>query len=182
MTEEVLTYGILTSKFELLPDAIRYKGKTYPLSAVVHLSRFARKSSLNFIPMEDFLSLQIYIEGIAKPITIQNSLGLIFTTSRLKKIYEKLVEKTFQKRVKSYLNQIESRGFFEYGGARFFPSGDILINDWKINLGTAKIWLEPFNLVLKNPTGLFSGKRRISTDIDQDVFLALLKEIYGIKF
>ena len=182
MTEQILTCRTLTGKLELLSDAIRYKGKTYPLSAVAHLGRFARKTSVNFIPMEDYLRLRIYLEGTVKPISIQNNIGLIFTTSRLKNIYEELVEKTFQKRAKSYLNQIESKGFFEYGGARFFSSGDVLIGNWKINLGTAKIWREPFNLVLKKPTGFFSRKRRLSTDIDQDVILALLNEIYGIKF
>ena len=180
--EKVLKYGLLTGEIELLPDAIFYRGKTYPYSSVVHLGRFARKISNFFIPLGDYLRLRIYIEGMEEPITLQNSVGLIGTTSRLKKIYEKLVEKTFQIRLKSYLKQIESKGFFEYGGAKFFPPGDVLINNQKINLHTAKLWIEPFELVLKEPTGLFARKQIISTDIDQDVILALLKEIYGIKF
>lgn len=182
MLEEVLTYRMLTGKIELFPDAICYRGKFYTYSSVVHLGRFARRTSIYFIPIEDFLRLKIYIDGIKKPITVQNSMGVIFTTSRLKTIYERLVEKTFQQRVKSYLKQLEGKGFFEYGGAKFFPTGDVLIGNQKINVRTAKVWLEPFKFVLKEPTGFFARKRRISTDIDQDVFLALLKEIYGIKF
>ena len=179
--EKVLKYGLLTREVELLPDAIFYREKTYPYSSVVHLGRFARKTSVNFIPLGDYLQIRIYIEGIEEPITLKNSVGLIGTTSRLKKIYEKLVEKTFRIRFKRYLKQIESKGFFEYDGAKFFPPGDVLINDQKINLHTATLWIEPFGLVLKEPTGLFARKQRISTDIDQDVFLSLLKEIYGIK-
>jgi len=182
MTEKVLTCRMLTGKFELLPDAIRYRGQMYPFSSIVHLGRYAKKTSINFIPMEDFLRLRIYIQGAKKPITVQNNIGLIFTTSTLKKIYARLVEKTFQLRIKSYLNQMESKGFFEYGGAKFFPAGDVLLKNHKINLHTAKLWLEPFEFVLKEPTSVFARKQRISTDIDQDVFLALLKEIYGIKF
>lgn len=133
--------------------------------------------------MEDFLRVRIYVEGLENPITVQtNRIVFIFRTSNIEKIYSRLVEKTFQLRASSYLRQMGSKGFFEYGGAKFFPTGDVLTDNYKINLRTAKLWLKPFEFVLREPTGFFARKRRISTDIDWDVFLALLKEIYGIKF
>jgi len=165
----------------LLPDSISYRGRTYPYSSVIHLGRFARKTSLNFIPIGDYLRITIYIEGIEKPITVQNSFGMLFTTSRLKRIYKSLVEKTFHLRIKNYLKQLDNKGFFDYGGAKFFSAGYVLIDNQKINLLTAKVWLEPFEFVFKEPTGFFTRKRRVSTDIDQDVFLALLKKLYRIE-
>lgn len=102
---------------------------------------------------------------------------MIFTTARLQKVYEKLVKQTFDFRVRYYLEQIATKGFFEYDGAKFFPNGDVLINNQKINLHTAKIWRKLFKLVLKEATGIFGRKQRINTDIDQDIFFALLKKI-----
>ena len=186
---EVLKYRASSGKFwefqskiELLQDSISFRGKIYPYSSVVHLGRYARKTSFNFIPVEDFLRLRIYVVGLEKPITLKNSLGLIFTTSTLKKIHQRLIEKTFQLRAKRYFMQIESMGYFEYGGARFCPAAEVLIKDKKINLRTAKVWLEPFEFVLKESAGFFARTRRVNTEIDQDVFLMLLKEIYGISF
>ena len=182
MEEKSLTYRMLTGKVELLPDVIRYKRRSYPYSTVVHLGRFAIRSYLNFIPLGYYLRIRIYIESIKKPITLHNSVGLIGTTSRLREIYEMLVEKTFQTRIKNYLEKINSRGYFEYGGAVFYPSGEVTINNKRLNLHTAKLCSEPFKFILKEPKGFLGRKHRISTDVDQDVFLALLKEIYGISF
>ena len=174
--------GFLGKKLELLFDHLNYEGHPYSYADVIHLGRYAQRTSVNFLPMENYVRIKIYLRNNSKPITIANSFGLIGTAGKIKKAYELLVEKTFQLRIKSYLEQIDTAGFFEYSGAKFFASGDVLIKNEKINLRTAKMWLEPFNIILKEPTGLFARKRKISTDIDQDVFLALLKEIYGIKF
>lgn len=177
MTEEVLAYRTLTGKLELLPDALRYKGQSYPYATVVHLGRYARTTSVNFIPMSNYLRIRIYIESIDKPITISN--GGIFTAS-LKRIYERLVKKTFETRSEKYLRQITSNGCFDYGGAKFIPPNEILINNHMINLRAAKVSLESFELVVKEPNGMFAKKRRISTEIDQDIFLVMLQRFYGI--
>ena len=182
MVEEILTWSSIFGKFELLQNAIRYRGSTYPISSVVHLGRYAKRTSVNFIPMMDFLRIRIYIDKLEKPITIQNSIGLLFTTSTLKKIYAQLVEKTFGARIEAYLNEIRNEGFFEYDKAKFFPSGEVSIGRKKINLHSTKLWIEPFSLILRESTAIFARKYRISMDIDRDVFLALLKGLYGIQF
>ena len=182
MTDETLTYTMwFGGTLELRPEGIRYKGETHQYSTVTHLGRYASRTSFNFIPVIDFLRLRIHIQGREKPITVQNGIGLVFTTSSLQKIYERLVEKTFQHRVRAYLKQLETKGFFEYGGARFFSSGEVEMKNHKYDLRTSKLGLEPFHLVLKDPS-FFAIKRKISADIDKDVFLTLLKKLWGISF
>jgi hypothetical protein len=181
MGDETLTYTTLGGKLELLPQGISYKDELHPYSAVEHLGRYASRTSFYFIPVIDFLRLRIYVRGREKPITVQNGIGLAFTTSGLQKIHERLVELTFQQRAKAYMKQAQARGFFAYGGAQFHSSGEIRFKGSQYDVKTAKFWLEPFHLVIKAPS-FFSFKRKISCDIDQDVFLALLRELYGITF
>ncbi len=174
--------GFLGRKLELLPDNIKYEGHHYPYEDIVHLGRYAQRFSINFLPMGDYVRIKIYLNSKSKPITIANSFGLIGTTGTIKKAYEILVEKTFQNRIGSYLKDVKDKGYFVYGKAKFYQSGNIVIGKKEFNIKETKLWLEPFKLVLKPNTGILTKKKRISTDLDQDVFLTLLKEIYGITF
>lgn len=181
-TNDVLRYtSSRNKKVELLSEGIRYDNKIYLYTSITHLGRYARRSSVNFIPLGDYLRIVIYIEGLSEPIILENNFGLIGTTGKIKKIYEKLVSLTFTQRVNNYLEQIKSRGFFEYAGAKFYTSGEVLIKEQKYHIKTAKMWIEPFEYVMKQPKGLFGVTEKISTKIDADVFYTLLKHLYEIE-
>lgn len=179
--EETLTHRMLFSKFELGPDVIRYKGNTYPLSSVAHIDRFRRRISVNFIPMGDVLRLRVHVAGLEQPITIRNG-GVAFTTGKLNRIYERLAERTYESRAKSYAQQIKNNGSFEYAGATFFSNGEVAIEGHRIQLRTEKISLVELSLVIKKRSGWFARKHKISVERDTDVFFALLRQLYGISF
>ena len=134
-----------------------------------------------FIPVSDYLRIRVHLQGGAQPITLENKAGLLFTTAGLQEVYERLAERTFRHRLGGYLLQLERHGYFEYGGARLHRKGEIEIGDAKLDVRTAKFTLGAFELVI-DPPGMFNRKRKIATETDQDVLLALLKQMYGIAF
>lgn len=178
MTGTDLGYRTLTGTLELRADGIYHKGRLYPYSSVVHLGRYASTTFFNFIPMQNYLRIKIYIEHVDKPITVHN--WWMFT-GRLKKMYERLVQETFEIRANRYLNQLKTSGFYEYSGARFVPPNEVQIKNEKFDLRAMKISLAPFEFEVKQRR-FFSRARRISTEIDQDVFFTLLKELFRISF
>jgi hypothetical protein len=165
--------------FELLADGVRYRGTLHSYADVLHLSRYARRTSINFIPVENYLRLRVHLKGEREPVTLQNRLGI--STEGLQEIYERLAEKTFVARVRRYLGQLEKRGYFEFGGARFRPDGRIAFGTRELDLRTAKLSLEPFRLVV-NPPGLFNRRRHVDAETDKDVLLSLMQKLYGITF
>ena len=56
--EAVLKFsGWFSDKVELWPKDLLYKERRYPYEAVTHLARYARKTSIEFVPMEEYLRL-----------------------------------------------------------------------------------------------------------------------------
>lgn len=170
-----------SSKLQLMSDSIRYKGRDYPYHSVIHLGRLARRSSVNFIPVGEYLRITIYIKGLSEPIKLDNNIGIIGTTRRIKKAYQLLVERTFETRLNSYLLELEKQDYFQYGDARFYRSGEVTIGSKKFSVKTSRIFIKPFAIIFRDQ-GLFGEKEKISTEIDQDVFFALLEAIYGVTF
>ncbi len=179
--DAVLSFRTGGGLFEILQEGIRYRNQLYSYADVLHLARYARKTSINFIPLEEFLRIRVYFKGVEEPVLLQNSWGLIMTTSSLQEIYVRLAEKTFAARIRRYLAQLDRAGYFTYGGARFHRDGKVSFGEKQVELRGAKLSLEPFKLVI-NPPGMFARKRKVDTEIDQDVLLALLEKFHGISF
>ncbi len=179
--DAVLSFRARGGLFEVLPEGIRYGNQLYSYADVLHLSRYASKTSFNFIPMVEFLRIRVHFKGVKAPVTLQNRLGLIMTTSGLQEIYIRLAEKTFAARVRRYLSQLERKAHFEFGGARFHGDGKVSFGEKQLDLHSAKLSLEPFKLVI-DPPGMFNRKRKVDTETDQDVLLALIEKLYGITF
>lgn len=174
---EVLAYrGV-----ELLPEGVRYGGEVHAYSAIPHLERFARRTEIHFVSVGEYLRVRVHREGGAQPIVLENKAGLVFSTAGLEELYERLAERTFRYRLRRYLLQLERHGHFEYGGARFHRNGEVEIGPARLDVRTAKISLQPFALVL-NPPGLFNRRREIDAETDRDVLLALLEQVYGLRF
>ena len=177
--DAALSFRAKGGLFEVLAEGVRYRGQLYSYADVLHLSRYARKQSINWIPVEEFVRLRVHFKGMKEPVTLQNSWGLLMTTSGLEEIYLRLAQKTFPGRMLRYLSQLQRSGHFVYGGAHFHADGKVTIGKAQLDLRTAKLSLEPFKLII-NPPGMFNRKRSIDTEIDQDVLLALMEKRYGI--
>jgi hypothetical protein len=181
VVDDTLTHRMLFNKFELSQDAFQFNGNAYPLSSITHIDRFRRRTSVNFIPIGDVLRLRIHVLGLEQPITVRNG-GLAFTTGNLNRIYERLAERTYESRASGYLQQIKSKGSFEYAGATFFSNGELAIKGRRIQLRAEQISLAELSVIVKEKSGWFGRKHRISVERDTDVFFALFKQLYGLSF
>ncbi len=177
----MISIWTLTGRFILLDDGFEYKNIFYPFSKVVHIHRYAQKTSLNFIPLENHLKIKLYVNERNWPITLGSTVLPGFR-SKVDKAYEILANETFKYRISHYLYELDNNGYFYYQNYRFYKNGDVTYRDTTFSVHDVDIWLETFKLVFKIKKGIFGKKIRVSTLIDQDVILALLDHCYGITF
>jgi len=139
--------------------------------------------------------LDIYIHSKEKHLSIETGhQGFTFygpsfhkkSSESLVKKYNELAFRTFDQRLKPYLNSLEKFGYFNYNEKKIFKNGDIVDKDWTKNLLTHAPWLrQPFSIFyeFKKP-GFFSRKKKytIYTTKDEDVFLAILKHKFHLSW
>lgn len=166
---------------ELLADSFLWQGSVeYPYSAVTNLRRYARRTSVNLIPVSHSVQIGITIGGSLE-LQVGNS-GLPFTGGKVEKAFQALANSTFQYRALGYLEQLDEQGYFEYGGAAFDRDGDVRCSKLTANMKTAGFLWEPFELLIKPAgAGLFGKKLTISTLVDPDVFVYLIHQLYRIR-
>jgi hypothetical protein len=118
---------------------------------VLHIGRFARRTSVNFVPVGDYVEIHIWVRGSQEPITLTNPIGLAGTGYRLEEMYRSVSERTFTARSAYYLTQLEKTGYIDYGNARFFTNGDIESKKLRLSLKSSRLSLEPFELIVTEP-------------------------------
>ena len=180
MSDET-TAPLKVGGLELLADSFLWQGSVeYPYSAVTNLRRYARRTSVNLIPVSDSVKIGITVRG-ATELQFGNS-GIPFTGGKVEKAFQALAKSTFPYRALGYLNQLDEHGYFEYGGAVFDRDGGVRCSKLTAIMKSAAFLWEPFELVIK-PAGarLFSKKLTVSTLVDPDVFVYLIRYLYHIR-
>lgn len=176
----------MTESLEFFEDTFRCAGGTFSYDEVVHLSRYAKRTSVGIgllptVPVADKLKIGVYIDGRSKPIMVKNA-GFAFTTGKLKDAYAYLAKRTFRSRLMPYLEQVHEHGYFDYSGLRFFPDADEFVCGREtFDLCACKFAYEPFEVRFKRK-GFRGMTATASTLVDQDVFFALLRKFHGIRF
>ena len=138
------------------------------------IERYARSTSVNWIPVGEFVELKIWLRGELNPIALTASFS--GTAVALNDIYRQFAEKTFATRAKIYLDQLQARGFIDYGGARFFANGEVEKSGIRTDLRKARLSQSPFELVIAG-----SSSFAVSTRKDVDVFVSLLQRLFGVR-
>jgi len=88
-------------------------------------------------------------------------------------LYNHIAEKTYLNRLKRYTREIDEKGFFSYGNAKFYTDATVERSDGKVfSLENATI--EAFSIYLR-ASGFFGPKMTINTKIDGDVIRSLIK-------
>lgn len=111
----------------------------------------------------------------------------------IQNIFNIVSEKTFQNRLKKYLNQVEKDGFFEYAGWHFYPEQKKIIDVEKkraYSIQTTKFLKQyGFISVVNEADGFkekiirkINGNRGINTITDTDVFFVLLKHFFNLSW
>ncbi len=100
-----------------------------------------------------------------------------------------LANKTFVNRYNHYVEEIKNKGYFTYLNIRFYKDGKFVTDKYENNIFNHRIYKKPFELYLESkdkPKGLWNKLKAkytsIPTQCDQDVFYALMKQVYGISW
>ena len=100
--------------------------------------------------------------------------------------YSELCSRTFQQRLRPYLNSLDTFGFFIYDEKKIFKNGDVVAKKWTKNLSSDKPWLRaPFQIFCEDEKKRFLARKKryeIHTSRDQDVFFALLKTLFHLSW
>jgi hypothetical protein len=188
------------TSFELTESGFLYKGKNYYFKDVIEASRLRHVLETKFVMVgSDYthgISILFLMNSGEKvqltesPTWFSNS--KIDKIEKIEKIFALVSEKTFQNRAKKYLDQVESKGFFEYSGWFFYPKERKIVEAQKnreyqidsIRLVKSYGWIrvermkESLGDKLKKK---ITGNIGINTILDTDVFYSLLKHFFNLQ-
>lgn len=180
-------------------DAFFVGFKEYSFEEISHIRFFylLTKKRVNFFPAgEDHsVMLELSINTQRKPIkfltgpivfsTISGSIGS-WSAAKLSEKIRILSLRSFQKRYNAYLSQMQYNGYFVYDGKKIHANGDIDYPEGTINIkSTVPLRKLPFTIyheVRKAKLFKDGDIRTISTQVDADVFFALLDRLFGVRF
>jgi len=195
------------TKFALTSTGIQYHGKEYPFLDIVETKSYRVIHQTRHIPMgvtsqHDPAISFILVMRNGDQIQVSEKSTWTYSSKQekvdlLQTAYDTICEKTFAQRAKKYVDQLESSGFFEYGGCKFFPSeGKIivdggrtyLVNETEFLLAYGYIEMVPkqenlgkkFFRKAKQELGV--GRPSIRTLADLDVFFALLNHYFNLRW
>ena len=191
------------NNFRLEGDTICWKeGTSYALSSIKHLIYrrvlIEHRVNLTYAGKSRSSDLCIVLDnGQKMKLSIKEGRPILFVLKaskseyleKLNDLYVHLAEKTFEKRISSYIRQIEKQGYFEYTGDRFYPHSKVVHRNTEFSLENTSFYHKPGYLVLRLKSSSFIGRIKsaltaieIPTDIDTDVFFMLLDNYMGLRW
>ena len=152
-----------SSYFIIKGDRINYKD-------ILSLEWYWISSTINFILNIQKTELTLYNEN-------KDAIAYLFSQKfhkapPLVALYTHIAEKTYLNRLKHYTREIDEKGFFLYGNAKFYTDATVEKNDGKI-FSLENVTIEAFSLYLRSG-GLFGPKMTIDMKIDGDVIRSLI--------
>lgn len=132
-----------------MPRSFCWTGEEYGYEDVAHFRRYAKLTSVNFIPVSQSLRVTVYIRDRDDPIILKNKLSIPGTTGKLADAYAALSKATFSSRASSYLREWSECGYFDYDGRRFLDTGEIQHPGGTIDLDLCTYSRAPFEVRFK---------------------------------
>lgn len=196
MNPEDMSKSIKAGKITVMEDAFHYKGSVYVYEDIEHIYFYGVKATQTNLGIPtggqaSNMYLDLYLSNGKK---LKSKVGSLIierkkTFNEFHCGYLYISKKTFAQRYNSYIKQIQDNGYFVYDDHRFYPDGRFgLKGRASKNLRDFTFWRDAFDIHLK-PKGdlpvvgsfmqLF--RRIITTRLDQDVFLALMNKLYGVR-
>lgn len=187
--------------FQMDEDSITYKGKRHSFSEITHLhfTRVVTRYTTTFLYAEfnrsNEFTLYIYLSdgstitlGFAEKYASMMKENIEYLSS----IYQFLSQKTFAQRLQFYMGKVTERGYFMYGGCKFYPKEQKIIfkkKEFPIKssalmrgAGFVELRPEPFTMLERI-------KRQTVSDIPQfllwrdiDVIFHILDKSFGLKW
>lgn len=187
--------------FQVDEDSLTYKGKRHVFSEITHLhfSRLVTKftttiphaehNRVNEFALEINLSdgTSIVLEFAEKYASMMKD-----KVEDLTAVYQFLSQKTFAQRLQFYMEKVTERGYFMYGGCKFYPKEQKIvfkkkefpIKSSKLMKGAGYVELrpEPFTMLERIKRQTLSDIPQFSLWRDTDVIFYILEKSFGLKW
>lgn len=199
------TPGITWKKTQFFEDHCEDSGAHIAYSSIKSLEyfRIRHETTTNFVikDTDHSASLTVNVDGLPPIKLFASKRSGILDTFRdseadadaVGKVYAFIAPRTFEQRLTKYLVELKDLGYFTYDGKRFHADGTVRDGDRVANVHAFPLRRAPFALAIQGPPpqkkpgwkGLVSSLTGASNDIalttlvDEDCFLALLKSMYG---
>lgn len=192
------------SQLHVDEQALHYKGKRYPLTAISHLefANVLTTHSVNLVEtgktssssMKVSLSNGESIKVSFDEARIQNWFrsGVKDDIQNLNTLYQYLAQKTFAQRLNGYYEQVRTQGCFVYDECRFFLADKIVFRgkDFKVGSsslmrGAGYVELRPKAWTILDKIKREASLTKIpqfSTSTDTDVIFYILKKNFGLSW
>ena len=145
------------------------KGDRINYEDILSLEWYWISRTINFLNFQD-TELTLYDKN-------RDVIGYLFCrncrkTPPLVSLYIHIAKKTYLNRLKRYTREIDERGFFSYGNAKFYTDATVERKDGKV-FSLENVKIEAFFLYLHSG-GLFGPRMTIDMKIDGDVIRSLI--------
>lgn len=200
-------HTIEQTRFELLPDGVRYKDEAYSFSEVVSAWSYRVSHRTHYVGVgtdehdPGFSFVLTMEDGSHVQVTEQSTWTYTSKQERIDSLqaaFNEICARTFQKRAEKYVHQLERKGFFNYAGWRFSPTDQTIRNiesedvfdtrETNFLRGYGFLELRPRSegladkFVRRAKLELTGRRKGIGTLTDPDVFYALLEHYFGLRW
>ncbi|MBK8978946.1 MAG: hypothetical protein IPM29_23850 [Planctomycetes bacterium] len=159
-------------QLDVYEDRIEFRGRTWPLDEITHLWWDAQNVVINsgmFVTQDS--CLKVFLRSEPRPLVFKQSKAMYLSSPKSSKLAEAcdfIAERTFDQRLRGYLDQLETEGSFQYEKARFHADGTATARGKTYSLVDARC--EGLGLSVRGRWGIL-----VSTHLDYDVFSYLLR-------
>ncbi len=196
------------TQFSLTDNGFTYLGEMYHFDEVAEVRSYRVIHQTRHVPfggttehdpaiailiaMKDGKQIQITEQSTWTSSSKQNNID------KIQHAFKCICSKTKDQRMRKYITEIEKYGAFEYGGWKFLPNEQILIeiktgnsykrSEMRFKKGYGFIAMEPVNegltaKLIRKAKQEFSGHQiRINTLSDTDVFFDLLRHYFRLSW
>lgn len=165
---------------QLGSNSFQYNREQFLYEDVIHLVRYAKRTSVNYVPVWRELRVELFLRGRDEPLRLAHYASSLSRTGKLPEVCDFLQRRTFAPRLAGYVTQLEEYGSFDYDGVQFFPSGVAYHGRRRLRLDDCVVSYEPFEMQFRRKDERFGSRLVLDTTVDEDVFFTLLHELYGI--
>ena len=184
---------------KIYPSSFSYKNEMFDIGEIQHISFYWEKSFSGFKHLR-------YPEGAIMKMSIQTRRSSQKISSKVSTLsrhegpeyskfingHKHLASVTFTQRYNSYVDELNRNGYFRYDNKKIFKNGNVEWRIIKLNLFKNRAFKGPFVFVIdsgKNFIETWKWNFRhpflprditINTEMDQDVFFELLKNLFKI--
>jgi hypothetical protein len=189
-------------KIKIYPSSFSFKDAIYNISEIQHISFYWEKTfsqGFKFARGQEGARMKMSIQTRRSPKNISSSVSTLYRHDATKfdsffNGYKHLASTTFAQRYNSYVEELNRNGYFNYDNKKIFKNGNVEWRAIKLNLNKNEVGKGPFFFVIKSGKNLLETWKwnfrhpllprdiTIKTEMDQDVFFELLKNIFGITF